>query len=90
MWNCGNWAFGLPFGLGKFFIGLGPFGGILGLLLLLLIVYSIIKLVMSALLKPNADGDKNDSLEILKTRFAKGDISKDEYQRMRELLSSKS
>ncbi len=86
MWNCGNWGVGLPFGLGKYFVGLSPFGGILGLLLLLLILYVAIKLVLSFLPRANADVDKNDSLEILKNRFAKGEISPEEYQRMRELL----
>lgn len=86
MWNCGNWGIGLPFGLGKYFAGLGPFGGILGLLLLLVILYFVIKLVLSFLPKTNADLDKNDSLEILKNRFARGEISPEEYQRMRELL----
>jgi putative membrane protein len=86
MWNCGNWGVGLPFGLGKYVAGLGPLGGILGLLLLLLILYFVIKLVLSFLPKTNAVVDKNDSLEILKNRFAKGEISPEEYQRMRELL----
>ena len=86
MWNCGNWGIGLPFGLGKYFVGLGPFGGILGLLVLLLILYVATKLVLSFLPRANADVDKNDSLEILKNRFAKGEISPEEYQRMRELL----
>lgn len=88
MWNCGNFGIGLPFGLGKYFMGLGPLGGIAGLLLLFIILYFIIKLFMSFLPKPNADVDKNDSLEILKTRFAKGEITKEDYQRMRELLIS--
>lgn len=88
MWNCGNWAVGLPFGLDKYFIGFGPFGGILGLLLLFIILYFIIKLIMSFLPKPNADVDKTDSLEILKNRFAKGEISQEDYQRMRDLLIS--
>jgi len=88
MWNCGNWAVGLPFGLDKYFIGFGPFGGILGLLLFVTISYFIIKLIMSFVPKPNADVDKYDSLEILKNRFAKGEITEDDYQRMRELLIS--
>ncbi|NNF47912.1 MAG: hypothetical protein HKP41_13555 [Desulfobacterales bacterium] len=41
---------------------------------------------MSFLPKSNAEVDKYDSLEILKNRFAKGEISEDDYQRMRELL----
>ena len=86
MWNCGNWGIGLPFGLGKYFTGFGPFGGIVGLLFFVIILYLLIKLVMSFLPKPDADVYKNDSLEILKNRFAKGEITKEEYQRMRALL----
>jgi len=86
MWNCGNWGIGLPLGLGKYFAGLGPIGGIIGLLLLLLILFLVIKLVLAFLPGTNAEVDKNDSLEILKNRFARGEISPEEYQRMRELL----
>lgn len=48
----------------------------------------MIKLIMSFLLKPNADVDKCDSLDILINRFAKGEISQEDYQRMRAILLS--
>jgi len=88
MWNCGNWGAGLPFGLGNFFMGIGPLGGLLGLLLFLLLVYVMIKLTISMVPKPNGATDKHDSLDILKNRFAKGEITQEEYHRMRKILMS--
>lgn len=88
MWNCSNWGAGLPFGLGNFFIGFGPFGGLLGVILFVFIVYVIAKLVMSLFSRPNAISDRQDSLTILKNRFAKGEITQEEYKRMKEVLIS--
>ena len=42
---------------------------------------------MSFLPKTNADLDKNHSLEILKARYAKGEITAEDYKRMRDLLA---
>jgi putative membrane protein len=86
MWNCSNWGAGLPFGLGNFFMGFGPFGGLLSLVLFVFIIYVIAKLVMSLFSRPNANPDRQDSLTILKNRFAKGEITQEEYNRMREIL----
>lgn len=86
MWNCSNWGTGLPFGLGNIFMGFGPFGGLLGLVFFILIIYMIAKLVISLFSKPTANTDRQDSLTILKNRFAKGEITQEEYDRMREIL----
>ena len=86
MWNCSNWGAGLPFGLGNHLMGFGPFGGLLGFALFVFILYVIAKLVMSLFSRPNADPDRHDSLTILKNRFAKGEITQEEYSRMREIL----
>ena len=86
MWNCYNWGAGLPFGLNNFFMGFGPFGGLLGLAFFVLIIYLIAKLVMSLFSKPTANPDWQDSLTILKNRFAKGEITQEEYNKMREIL----
>ena len=87
MWNCNNWGVVLPFGLEKFFMGFGPFGGLLGLALFIFTIYAIVKLVMSLFSKPNNNMDRHDSLTILKNRFAKGEITQEEYSRMREILT---
>jgi len=86
MWNCNNWGAGLPFGLNNFFMGFGPFGGLLSLAFFILIIYLIAKLVMSLFSKSTANPDRQDSLTILKNRFAKGEITQEEYNRMREIL----
>lgn len=88
MWNCGNWGAGLPFNLGKYFMGFGPFGGLLSLLLFILLLYVVIKIIMSLKPKPNVIPDRQDSLGILKNRLRKGEITQEEYHRMREILMS--
>lgn len=86
MWNCANWMGDIPFGIGRFFMWAGPFGWVLGLLFFLMIIYLSFKIVNSFIPRSNAVSDKYDSLGILKTRLARGDISQEEYQRMREML----
>ena len=60
LWNCGNWTLGLPVELGKYFVGLGLLGGILGLLLPLLMVYCALKLVLSFLPRTTVEVANND------------------------------
>lgn len=86
MWNCNGWMGGGPYGIGKFFMGFGPFGGLLGLLLFILVIYLLFKIVRSFIPTSKATSDKNDSLVILKNRLAKGEITQEEYSRMYEIL----
>ena len=88
MWNCNTWAGGLPYGMGKFFMGFGPFGGLLSLFFIILLIYLAVRTVRYFIPSPNASSDRNDSLGILKNRLAKGEISQEEYHRMREILMS--
>ena len=88
MWNCG-WMGGLPLGIGNLFMGFGPMGGLFGLLILVLVIIFIVKLIRSATASPRAASDKSDSLGILKTRFASGEITEEEYKRMSDLLLRK-
>jgi putative membrane protein len=78
----------LPF---SSWMGGGFDGGIFSLLfwglIILLLVFVAIKLFGS--IKSNQTGsfhDKNDSLEILKTRYANGEINQDEYGKMKGIL----
>lgn len=84
--------------LGGGMFGGGIFGMFLNILLLLLVVWVVIRLVQSlmgrgASSRPTEDNatrsrDRDDSLNILKARFARGEIDEEEYQRMRNMLES--
>lgn len=82
MWNCGyisSMAFGgMGFG--------GGFGMLVGLLLLLLLVYLAVKVVGSRGATRYHAADRRDSLEILKTRLAKGEINVDEFNTLKNVL----
>lgn len=83
MWGC-NFS---GAGLGHWFSG----GGILGLGLTILIVIIIASLALKIMKAPQdrkpENSDRLDSLMILKNRFAKGEITEQEYQKMRKILS---
>ncbi|MGE4265657.1 MAG: SHOCT domain-containing protein [Desulfovibrio sp.] len=82
MWNCGyisSIAFGgMGFG--------GGFGMLVGLLLLLLLVYLAVKVFGSRGATRDHAADRRDSLEILKTRLAKGEINVDEFNTLKNVL----
>ncbi|MGB3223257.1 MAG: SHOCT domain-containing protein [Desulforhopalus sp.] len=86
MWNCDGWLTGGYPGAGNFLFGYGPFGGIMRLLIIIVLIVLIYKLFRGSRPGTNAASDKHDSLNILKARFARGEISLEEYQRMREFL----
>ncbi|AMK11255.1 SHOCT domain-containing protein [Pseudodesulfovibrio indicus] len=83
MWNC-DWM--TPFGSNMMFMGGGLFGGLLSFLMILAVIYLIYRLIRAFVPTQIAASDKSASLEILKTRYAEGKISEDEYQRMRDIL----
>jgi putative membrane protein len=72
--------------IGKFFMGFGPFGGLLSLLFFILVIYLLFKIVRSFIPTPVSTSDRNDSLEFLKNRFARGEITEEEYLQMSEVL----
>ena len=74
-WLCGPGAF-FP----------GPFGMILTLLFWGLIIYVVIK-VVQALLRPKAS-TPSSHLDILKKRYANGEIDEATYLKMKEELTS--
>jgi len=52
-----------------------------------ILIYFIIKAVSSTKTKPDYCGrERQDSLEILKMRFANGEVSKDEFRKMKDVL----
>ena len=91
MWNCNNWTGEFPFGIGKFFWGFGPWGGLLSLLFLIFIIYlmfSIVRNFFPNTRRTSSASDRRDSFKILKNRLAKGEITEEEYQRLQEVLAS--
>jgi putative membrane protein len=86
MWNCnyGPWAGGWG---GGFFPG-NLWGLLLWGLVIVLLVYLATRLFRSRTAQPlNAYRDRDDSLTILKTRLARGEISTEEYHQMKKVLS---
>lgn len=84
MWNCN---FGVPFTHGSWLPWHGPLGLLLHILLAVALIYVLIRIGRALFGRNGADMDSSDSLEILRARFARGEISAEEYQRMREILS---
>ncbi|MCA1785590.1 MAG: SHOCT domain-containing protein [Desulfobacteraceae bacterium] len=81
MWGCNY----MGSGMGHWFFG----GGVIGLGITLLIIVVIV-LVLFQLNKSGRKrmqrSDTMDSLKILKTRYAKGEITEQEYRKMRDIL----
>ena len=82
MFNC-NWGFMGGHGAGWF---MGGFGSLFGLLLLVLLGVLAYRLIRAGVSGTGANRDRKDSLEILKRRYANGDIDAEEYRKIRELL----
>jgi len=62
-------------------MGWGWGGMLIGILVIVLLVYLVIRFLGESPRK-----DKNGALEILRKRYARGEISEEEYQRMRSEL----
>lgn len=84
MWGC-NWGF--PFMQGGWYMGHGPFGLLAGVLILGVVVYLIVFAVRTAGVRGRCSRDAGDSLEIIKTKFARGEITEEEYRRMKDILN---
>lgn len=83
MWGC-NLNGNIPF-LGYFFSH-----GLFSLLIWGVILALVVVLISKVLGKRSVKGsnhDQIDSLELLKIRFAKGEIDKEEFLRMKQILS---
>lgn len=83
MWS---FSWGYPFGHGGWFMGHGLFGMAFGVVLLIIILSLIITVVRALVCKAGENMDTKDSLKILKEKFARGEISEEEYNRMRDTL----
>jgi Predicted membrane protein len=75
-WNGGMMGYG---------IGMGIFGWLLQLVLFALVIWLIITLILRTAHHPDSEsGSKAEA--ILKERFAKGEITEEEYEKMRAVL----
>ena len=84
MWNCNM---GFMNGTG-WFMGGGGFGMMFNLLILIAVAVVIYKIFQGFAIRPGGSRDRNDSLDILKRKFASGEINDEEYKRMREVLET--
>lgn len=77
MWGNGGYGFG----------GFGGFGmGLIGMVIQLLLIIGVIYFVIS-LLRRNTGGSSDDRADaILQERFVRGELSEEEYKRMRSAL----
>ncbi|WP_338669711.1 SHOCT domain-containing protein [Pseudodesulfovibrio methanolicus] len=82
MFNC-NWGFMHGFGSGW---GMGGFGSIFNLLFIGVLIYLAYKFIQRPPRCSDGRQDRRDSLEILKRRYANGEISAEEFSKMRTVL----
>ena len=75
-------GYGMNWGMG--------FGWIIGLALLVLVIWAVIKIVNNNNINNNVNHSTTDkqktALQILKERFAKGEIDKDEFEEKKRVL----
>jgi len=87
MWRC-NWSgmFGTG-GWSNWPMGGGPISLLFTILLIAGLIYVISLIVGNYRSKPGSRMDRDDSLVILRERFARGEISSEEYERMKDMLT---
>lgn len=76
-WNggmMGGWGFG--------------FGWLLQLLFFIVVIYLVVILIKKLNGTSNSEKRDDHSEEILKERFAKGEITEEEYKKMKEVLKN--
>lgn len=79
MWSCMSNFGGHPWG----------FGTIIFMIILGLLAYAVIRAVSGRKDTRNHFNDRNDSLEILKIRLARGEIDVAEFERLKSYLQAK-
>ena len=83
MWGC-NYYNGA--GFGHWFFGGGIIGFSITGIIIIIIAALIFRLIKSNQPMNSENLDKKDSFEILKRRFANGEINDQEYQKMKDML----
>ena len=85
MWGCNYFPFsrGWP---GGYFPG-GIFSLLIWALIIGLVAFVVVRLLKTQTNHANGSTrDRSDSLSILKTRYARGEITEDEFIKMKQLL----
>ncbi|BCL61430.1 hypothetical protein DGMP_21230 [Desulfomarina profundi] len=85
MWGC-DWN-GFWGGTGGWGIGFGFLNVFFVLLMVFVLTYACYRLFRSSRPVPSGFTDQQDSLHILKSRLARGEISLEEYQEMHQVLA---
>ena len=78
MWSC-NWGAPFPYSL---------IGILVNILMVVTIAYIVVLTIRSLMSKGKENRDAVDSLEIVKQKYARGEISEEEFLRMKEILIS--
>ena len=78
MWNC-DW--------GPPIFHSGIVGILINVMMLVTILYIVVLIIRSFLSKDISNRDTSDSLEIVKRKLALGEITEEEYHRMKDILT---
>ncbi len=78
MWNC-NW--------GPPIFQSGIVGILINVMMLVTIIYIVVLIIRSFLSKDKPNRDTSDSLGIVKRKLALGEITEEEYHRMKDILT---
>jgi len=74
-------------GFGMFRFGMmGGFGFLINIIIVTLIIFGVVILIRALLRKDNIKLSNNQSLNILKERYAKGEITLEEYETIKKNL----
>lgn len=83
----GYCTWGLPFGHPGWFAGHGPPGAVFGFLLLGIAALGVIVFCsLAGRARADRNRDRQDALDILRARLARGEISEEEYHHLRSVL----
>jgi putative membrane protein len=83
--GCTHRPVGGPMGGWDHMMGFGGYGGIFMWLIIIIVVAVILYLVLNRNLSPGSPraGTRESPLEVLKRRYAEGEITKEEFDRMK-------
>lgn len=78
-------VYGSSHWMGNWF-GFGILGAVISLIFWILVIIAIVFLIKYLLYRGHREESEEDALEVLKKRYAKGEISNEEYDKMKKEL----